>query len=152
MITQSTTDSASPTSEIKTSVPIIEAPLEDDSATLPLAVLAKNHVSEGKWDVLQPQKVPPLEQKEIEKLDTWLYGLKYGDTIEGTYILPCKTFLDHPKWQPYLREDQKFHTFDLVDYLDTQGQKLGLIIDLNRSYDYYNIKEVKEKDSRFEET
>lgn len=93
-----------------------------------------------------------LATHEVYKLDTWREGNKYGAIIEGTYIIPCKTFLNHEKWQPYLRPDEKFKIEDLTAYLKERDMRLGLIIDLNRSYDYYDFPNIKENTPELSDT
>jgi len=93
-----------------------------------------------------------LTTKEIEKLETWKAHSKFGDFVEGTYILPCKTFLDEPKWQKHLSPLETFRLEDLVKYLHTKGLKLSYIIDLNRSFDYYDFPKLQKDNPLLKDT
>jgi atypical dual specificity phosphatase len=85
----------------------------------------------------------PLTSNDTEKLESWKNYSKYGDFIEGTYILPCKTFLEEKKWKQNLKTNEIFSIEDLSTHLSSKGLKLSYIIDLNRSYDYYNFSELQ---------
>ncbi len=59
--------------------------------------------------------------------------------------MACKTFLCENKWLCNLESKDYFQLQDLVSYVDQKGQKIGLIIDLNRSTSYYNFESIKKK-------
>ena len=56
---------------------------------------------------------------------------------------PTKVFLMDKKWDPYLANEEKYSIFDLLQYLEKYPMKIGAIIDLNRSLDYYNFTEIQ---------
>ena len=69
--------------------------------------------------------------------------LSYGTFIKDTKIIPTKVFLMDKKWNPYLANEEKYSIFDLLQYLEKYPMKIGAIIDLNRSLDYYNFAEIQ---------
>jgi atypical dual specificity phosphatase len=91
------------------------------------------------------KNVPKLQEAEVEKLLSWIENEKFGDFLPGTRIIACKTFLDEPKWIRALEPNSRFQLYHLVTFLKNEKQtNLSLIIDINRSYDYYNFQELKQ--------
>jgi atypical dual specificity phosphatase len=77
---------------------VLNVSYEDSSATA-LTHFSSPHMKGLKCESPDSLILPStLCKHEKEKLDTWLDGIKFGEVIEGTSIIPCKTFLDHPKW------------------------------------------------------
>jgi len=93
-----------------------------------------------------------LTEKEIEKLETWKVFQKFNNFVEGTTILPCKAFLEEKKWLSHLKKPELFHIDDFLNSLDKKGLRLDLIIDLNRSFDYYNFSKLKNENSLLSKT
>jgi len=97
----------------------------------------------------QPQNQPLeqqeglLNEKELKNLKTWRSNVKFGGFVKGTNIFPCKTFLCEDKWQGYMGPSEHFHISDLANHLNKHGMKIGLIMDLNRTMDYYNFEKLK---------
>jgi Predicted protein-tyrosine phosphatase len=110
------------------------------------------HTSEQKSKAPKHDRNTQLSAGDKKKLDKWRHDKKFGTVVEGTNILPCKVFLNDEKWHPHLEPSEHFYLEDLVNHLHKQGQKLSLIIDLNRSFDYYNFSEVATKTSLLRET
>lgn len=77
---------------------------------------------------------------------------RFGDFVEGTKIFPCKTFLNEEKWFDYLDSTQHFELSYLVEHFNKTGQKIGLILDLNRSTTYYNFEKIKKTNPFLAET
>ena len=93
-----------------------------------------------------------LSEGDLKKLQKWRQDKKFGDIIEGTTIMPCKVFLDEEKWHPHLETSEYFLIKDLLNHLHQKGIKLSLILDLNRSFDYYNFNDAMTKTSLLRET
>jgi len=79
---------------------------------------------------------------EIDKVIKWKKHQKFGTFIENTKIIPTKVFLMENKWQPYLVQEEKYSISDLFEHCNSKQVKLGVIIDLNRSYDYYDFSNI----------
>jgi len=79
---------------------------------------------------------------EYDKVIKWKKHQKFGTFIENTKIIPTKVFLMENKWQPYLTQDEKYSISDLFDHCNSKQVKIGVIIDLNRSYDYYDFSKI----------
>jgi len=94
-------------------------------------------------DSESPETKTELTVGEIRKLNAWKGDTKFGEFVEETLILPCKSFLSDKKWRGHLDPIQLFDIMDIVDYLDKKNLKINYIIDLNRSFDYYNFEEKK---------
>lgn len=91
---------------------------------------------------LAQKEIRELDTKELKKLKAWRADKKFGDFVEGTRIMPCKAFLSNEKWHSYLDDHEIFVLRDLAeDIWSRSGLTIGLIIDLNRSLDYYNFVE-----------
>jgi len=93
-----------------------------------------------------------LSAKELKNLKAWKSQKRFGTFVEGTNILPCKTFLCEEKWFDYLGSDEHFHIRDLINHLNNSGLKIGLILDLNRSTTYYDFKKVQSDSPLLSET
>ena len=52
------------------------------------------------------------------------------------------------KWDPFLANEEKYSIFDLLQYLEKLPMKIGAIIDLNRSLDYYDFAEVQKQNAK----
>jgi len=86
-----------------------------------------------------------FSQKELRDLKVWRSQERFGGFVEGTKILPCKTFLSEEKWLSYLDSSEHYRLEDLVEGLHEKGLKIGLILDLNRSTSYYNFEKIQMK-------
>jgi hypothetical protein len=100
----------------------------------------------------QQGKRDELKEGDLKKLAKWRQDKKFGDIIEGTNIMPCKVFLNDEKWLPHLETHEHFFIEDLLGHLHQKGIKLSLIVDLNRSFDYYNFSDAATKSSLLRET
>lgn len=65
----------------------------------------------------------------------------YKSCILNTNILPCKVFLMNEKWKEYLPEGGTWNLLTLIEDLSRKDKKVSLILDLNRSVDYYNFED-----------
>jgi len=99
-----------------------------------------------------PESPRPLDEEEIKKLNTWKFDTKFGDFVEGTKILPCKVFLSEKKWTNVLESSEQFILPHLAEALHQKGSKIGVIIDINRSLDYYNFEQAQTECSLLSET
>jgi len=85
---------------------------------------------------------------ESDKVEKWRKHCKHGKFIENTKIIPTKVFLMESKWQSYLNNEEKYSIHDLLEYTNSLQMKIGVIIDLNRSYDYYDFAKFQAEDSK----
>jgi len=48
-------------------------------------------------------------------LKIWKGYPKFGEVIEGTNIIPTKTFLMKPKWKALLKPEEQFDLYDFIE-------------------------------------
>ncbi|QRI42800.1 putative RNA phosphatase [Cheloniid poxvirus 1] len=70
--------------------------------------------------------------------DKWLDYVPIGDVIENTRFIAFKVPLSKKYDRVIMDPKNRFYVEDLLNYLHSNGKQLGLIIDLNLSYRYYN--------------
>lgn len=54
-------------------------------------------------------------------------------------MLVCKVFLTDEKWKDSVSAEEEWNLLTLIEALRREGKKISLILDLNRSLDYYNF-------------
>src|SRR5687767_2943057 len=66
-----------------------------------------------------------ITESDLMKLSKWVTQHKFVSFVEGTTILPCKTFLSEKKWLSQIKSSQHFVLEDLVDFLHQLDLKLN---------------------------
>jgi atypical dual specificity phosphatase len=102
----------------------------------------KDMMEEEVKEVSHHEKVL-LRQKD--KLEIWKKYPKAGDVVEGTNIIPTKTFLMKRRWTKLLKEEDQFDLPKFVEECAAAGKKIGAIIDINCSDNYYTFDICKKK-------
>lgn len=121
--------------------------------------LDKTHISEkgsqnaksGKVDIDDMDFEVVDDQKEAKKswvlkpksqslLDEWKKVSKFNKVVEGTNIMPTKTFMTRRKWTNHTSEEEQFKLIEFIkEFKSENNKKIGAIIDINASDSgYYN--------------
>eukprot|EP01016_Furgasonia_blochmanni_P001083 TRINITY_DN10392_c0_g1_i4.p1 TRINITY_DN10392_c0_g1~~TRINITY_DN10392_c0_g1_i4.p1 ORF type:complete len:289 (+),score=50.23 TRINITY_DN10392_c0_g1_i4:83-868(+) len=69
----------------------------------------------------------------------------FNNFVEGTNILPCKTFLLKRRWTTRMDSSQCFSPEHVNNFLREQGRALSVIIDLSHSEKAYCFRKLKRK-------
>jgi atypical dual specificity phosphatase len=88
-----------------------------------------------------------MTHNESVKVEKWRKHCNHGKFIENTKIIPTKVFLSEQKWQDHLGIEERYTIQDLIEYSNKNQIKIGLIIDLNRSFDYYDFARIQQEDT-----
>ena len=63
----------------------------------------------------------------------------------------CKVFLMEDKWREHLTSESAWDLQILIEGLKKDNKKVSLILDLNRSLDYYNFEDFVQKNPEYNE-
>ena len=61
----------------------------------------------------------------------------------------CKVFLMNDKWKDYISSDNSWSLPTLIEVFKKENKKISMILDLNRSTDYYDFEEFVNKNPEY---
>nr|BAJ98875.1 predicted protein [Hordeum vulgare subsp. vulgare] len=82
-------------------------------------------------------KPKSISQRSKNLLDEWTKVSRYGKVIEKTNIIPAKTPMTRRRWTNYTKKEDQFDLIQFINEVQSDGKKVGAIIDLNASDDGY---------------